>query len=103
GGSLGATLENTQFIAELFDEDHQQEIIILKDANAYETLEQLSRLIASNTSTQKERRAYFKILSDHKISINSSILTELNIGTPNAILPHPDESISVYQFQTTIL
>ena len=100
---LGATFENTQFIAELFDDDHKLEIVVLKNGDDTAKLIKLANKIKSIQSSKEERKQYFQFISDYKISLNPKILSELYLGEPCGVLPPPDEGIRVFQKESNIL
>lgn len=103
GGHLGAPWENTQFIAELFDDTHQKTIIVLPDYQALSRLEKLAQLISQNQSTPEERKEYLQTVADYQLTLSPRILPELNLGKPSAILTFPEEGMAVYQFMSYVL
>ncbi len=103
GGNLGAHWENAQFIAELFDDAHQAEIIVLPDWDTLQRLNELANKITCNKSSVEERKEYIQIVSDYKLTLSSRILPELNLGPPSARLAFPEEGVPVYQFKPSVL
>lgn len=103
GGNLGAHWENAQFIAELFDDAHQAEIIVLPDGDTLQRLNELANKITCNKSTAEERKEYIQTISDYKLTLSARILPELNLGPPAARLAFPEEGVPVYQFKSSVL
>ncbi len=77
--SLGATFENAQFIAELFESEPVSEIIVVKSQDVYEELRELNERIRLRISTSEERRRFLELQKDWIISPTERIKGELGL------------------------
>ncbi len=99
---LGCTFENAQWVAELFDTENDNEIILAESQEILDRLIFLDKRIGTNSSTPEERKEFLSLLNDRKIAPTHTVLEQLGLGTPAARLAYPD-SLDVYLLSAMIL
>lgn len=99
--SVGASFEQAQFIAELFDSENTEDIILLESQELVERLCELSTRIRRQASTPEDRRELLKLLSDRTISPSRKVRPELGL-IPCCRIDYP-EPLEVFRVDSLIL
>lgn len=100
--TLGCSFEKMQWVAELFDADQGNELILAESQEVFGRLAELNGRIASNSSTPEERREFLRLLNDRKIAPNAAVLREMGLGDPIGMIAYPDP-LPVYLIPAMIL
>ncbi len=100
--TLGCTFENAQWVAELFDSDYGNELILVESQELFDRLSLLNGRIDSNQSSPEERREFLTLLNDRKIATSPAILPELGLGEPAGRISYP-APLPVYLISAMIL
>ena len=98
---LGARFENAQFVAELFDSENAEPIVLVESQACYEELCRLNSLVERQSSSPEDRRVLLKLLSERTITPSRKVLPELGLNYCGRI-DYPDR-IEVYRIDSLIL
>lgn len=98
--SLGASFEKAQFVAELFDPDRSDAIVVVESQDIFEELSRLNQLITSQKSQPEDRRRFISLQTDRTITPSPKIKDELGLSCCGYI-DYP-ERIGVYRLDSLI-
>jgi len=98
---LGASFEKAQFVAELFDSEDSEPIVLVESQACYEELCRLNSRIEKQSSSPEDRRTFLKLLIDRTITPSRQVLPELGLNYCGRI-DYPD-SLAVYRIDSLIL
>ena len=100
--TLGCTFENAQWVAELFDTERGNELVLVESQEIFDELSFLNGRIAANESTQEERRRFLSLVADRKIAPSASVLPAMGLGEAAGSIYAPDP-LPVYLLSSMIL
>lgn len=98
---LGAKFENAQFVAELFDSENAEPIVLVESQSYYEELCRLNGLVEKQLSSPEDRQKFLKLLIDRTITPSRKVLPELGLNYCGRI-DYPDR-LDVYRIDSLIL
>ncbi|MDD4818065.1 MAG: CRISPR-associated endonuclease Cas3'' [Victivallaceae bacterium] len=99
--NIGASFQKAQFVAELFDSENGDPIVLVESQECYDELRRLNTKIGGNASSAADRQRFLQMLADRTITPSGKVRFELGVVCCGYI-DYPDH-MGVYRLDSLVL